>query len=270
MRHSFLAGIALSSVVGIAGPALAKDTVTIAVGGGTVPRYEGSDRSTIIPAVGIRGTVSGIAFTSNGTGIDTDVIPRKAPTGGKLLLGPVAHLTYNRSSLRRIRDAQIIALGKIKPTVELGAQIGYTQTGVVTSDYDTLTVAVAYLHDVTGIHDSGIVTPSISYGTPLSQRSFVGLSASADHVESDYARTYFGVTPGQSTASGLRAYDARGGWKDFSISGVANYALSGDLRKGVSLFAIANHEWLLGNFKRSPIVKQSGQWYVGGGVAYTF
>lgn len=283
MRHpTFAITTLLAAATTVATPALAqdsvttaatdplRDTITIAVGAGIAPRYEGSRDSAFIPAVAARGVVRGVAFNTNGTELDTDLIPRTRPTGGKLLLGPVVHVTLNRSSLGRVRDPQIIALGKVKPAVELGGQIGYTQTGVITSAYDTLTLAVSYVHDVTGVHDGGIFTPSITYGTPLSTRAYVGFVASADHVDRRYAQTYFGVTPVQSAASRLVSYTPGSAWKDVALSGLANYSLTGDLRHGLSLFGIVSHAWLLGDIRRSPVVRQSGQWFAAAGLAYTF
>lgn len=246
------------------------DTVTIGVGAAIVPRYEGSDDSRIIPAGAIRGSVSGISFTTIGTALYIDVIPRREPTGGKFVLGPVVHVGFDRTSRKTIRDPQIVALGKIDTSIELGGQIGYSQNGVITSDYDNLSITVAGVHDVAGAHDSYRITPAISYGTPLSTKIYVGVSASADYVGDKFARTYFGVTPAQSLASGLPVFTPDSGFKDIAFSALGALSLSGDLRHGLSLFALGNYERLLGDFKRSPIVRDANQWIGAVGVAYTF
>ena len=270
--------IALCACLATVAPALAqddrdtaaRDTVTIGVGGAVIPRYEGSKDYRVTPAGAARGRLGGIGFTTQGTSVFLDLIPALNGPGTKFVAGPMAHLSLNRSSLKGTRDPQIVALGRIPVAVEVGGHVGVSRTGVITSEYDTLNFDVAVSHDVTNIHDSLIVTPSVSYGTPLSRKIYVGASISADHVGSGYAQTYFGVTPGQSLASGLPAYAPREGFKDINFGLLGNASLTGDLRHGLSLFAIGNYSKLLGDFGRSPVVRDKGQWLGAVGLAYTF
>ncbi len=247
-----------------------RDTLSIGVGAAVVPRYEGSDSSRIVPAAAVRGKLSGLSFTTQGTALFVDLVPSSGGPGTKFTFGPMAHLTLNRSGRKTTRDPQVVALGRIPVAVELGGHVGITRTGVITSDYDSIGVNVAVSHDVSGIHDSLIVTPSLSYGTPLSTKVYVGASVAADHVGRGYARTYFGVTPAQALASGLAAYTPDEGFKDVNFGLLGNMSLTGDLRHGLSLFAIGNYERLLGDFARSPVVRDRNQWFGGLGLAYTF
>jgi MipA family protein len=270
--------ILLAALAFVATPALAQDaepddggdSVTIGVGAATIPRYEGSDDNTIIPAGAIRGSFNGIEFSTVGTALYTDLIAKPDGVGTDIILGPVVHVGLNRTSRKRIRDPQIIALGKIDTAIEVGADFGIKRTGVITSDFDTLSLDVAVLHDVTGTHDSLIVTPTLSYSTPLSKTIFVGVSASANYVGRGYGRTYFGVTPAQSLASGLPVYNPGKGWKDYNFGALMNISLSGDLRRGLSLFALGNYQRLINEFGRSPVVRDKDQWFGGVGMAYTF
>ena len=264
--------IFLCALAAFAGSANARedDSLTIAVGAATVPRFEGSDKSSIIPAGAIRGTVSGVSFNTVGTALFIDVIPSKGPTGAKFVVGPMAHVTLERTDVKRTRDPQIIALGKLNTAVEVGAHFGLVRTGVITSDYDRFSVDVAVSHGIIGAHDSLIVTPSVSYGTPLSKSLFVGASVSADYVGGGYARTYFSVTPTQSAASGIAPYTIGSGIKSVNIGTLGGLSLSGDLRRGLSAFAIGNYARLQGAFGRSPIVRDRNQWFGGLGLAYTF
>jgi MipA family protein len=247
-----------------------RDTLTIGVGAAIAPRYEGSDDYRVIPVGAIRGKVSGISFSTVGTGVFTDIIPSGASNEWKFVLGPVAHLTLNRSSLKTTRDPQIVALGKIPVAVELGGHAGFSKTGVITSAYDNFTVDVAVTHDVTGVHDGLIVTPSVNYGTPLSRKVFVGISASGTYVGRGYAQRYFGIDNRQFLASGLSTYPIGKGFKDVSVGALANFSLTGDLRKGLSLFIIGNGSRLLGDFARSPVVRDRMQYFGGAGLAFTF
>jgi MipA family protein len=247
-----------------------RDTITVGLGGAIIPRYEGSDDYVLTPAGALRGRVAGIGFATLGTALFIDLVPTTDGQATKFVAGPIAHLTLNRSSLRRTRDPQTTALGRIEPAVEVGGHIGVSHTGIITSAFDNLTFDLAVSHDVTGIHDSLIVNPSINYGTPLSRKAFVGISVSATHVGGGYARRYFGVTPAQSAASGLSAYTPTAGFKDITLGAVGNLSLTGDLLRGLSAFVIASHSRLLGDFGRSPVVRTRGQWFGGAGLAYTF
>ncbi|CAM3114148.1 MipA/OmpV family protein [Sphingomonas antarctica] len=269
----FLAGIALAT------PAFAqsdnkgddqKDSITIGGGVATTPRFEGSGDNHIIPAAQARGSISGISFTTQGTGLYVDLIPRETPTGGKLVLGPVIHGTFNRTSLKTINDIQIERLGKLDTGIEVGGQIGYSQNGVITSDYDNLSLTVAGYYDVGGASKSYVITPQISYGTPLSKTIYVGLSAAAHYVGGKYSQYYFGVTAPQSVASGLAAYSIGSGFKDVTFGAIAALSLSGDLRKGVALFGGVSQTQFLGKFKRSPITRDNSNLTAAVGIGITF
>jgi MipA family protein len=266
------------AALSLASPALAqdadsdpnRDTITVGVGGAVLPRYEWSGDYRLSPAGAIRGKVSGVSFITQGTALFVDLVPSSGGPGTKFNLGPMAHLTLNRSSLKTTRDLQVRALGRVPVAVEVGGHVGVTRTGLITSDYDSLNVDVSVSHDVTGVHNSLIVTPSITYGTPLSRKSYLGIYASANHVGSGYARTYFGVTPAQTLASGLTTYAPRAGFKDINGGLFGSVSLTGDLRHGLSLFGITAYSKLIGDAGRSPIVRERSQWFGGAGVAYTF
>ena len=247
------------------------DSITIAAGGGYTPSYEGSDQYVFIPAAAIRGRVAGFSFFSRGTQLFADAVPEGEGETLDFSVGPVVSVRLDRT--RRIKDDQVRALGEIDTAIEVGGWAGVAKTGVITSAYDTLSFRVSYLRDVSDTHDSYIVTPAIEYGTPLSMATYVGVSVSADYVGDGYARTYFSVTPAGAAASGLPAFDADGGFKNLTFGLLANHALSGDLRRGLSIFAIGSYARLFGDFKRSPIVAEAGdadQWFGAVGLAYTF
>lgn len=243
------------------------DTVTVGIGAAVIPRYDGSRFYLVTPVAGARGKISGINFSLIAVNFSADVIPSKAQTGGKLVFGPMAHLTLNRSSLRQSR---IALLGDIKPALEAGLHVGYQQTGVITSKYDVLTFDLAVSHDVTGIHDSIVVTPQVTYATPLSKRMLVALNVAADYVGGGYARTYYGVTPAQSAISGFPTYDIGAGFNNVSAGFLAGYSLSGDLRHGFSVFAAGNYSRFLPETRRSPLVHADEQLIGAVGLAYTF
>ncbi len=249
------------------------DFAIVGLGVGVLPDYEGSDDYGVSPVPAAIGRVGGFNFTFAGNRVSVDLIPDSVGPGWDFQAGPIGVVNLNRSSTRGIEEDAIRALGKVDTAIELGGYVGIGRTGVVTSDFDRLSLSVSYRYDVAGGHESGILAPTLSYVTPLSTKALVGLIASAEHVENGYADAYFSVTPTQSVASGLRAYNADGGWKNWTLGGVAAHSLTGDITGGVQLFGTVVYRRLLNDFADSPITADVGsknQWLGAIGVAYSF
>ncbi len=286
MRLSFPA---LLGAMLLAQPALAQDTgpltappeqpadsdrsrVTIGLGAVSLPDYDGADTNDWIPGAVVVGRYNGYDFFTRGTQLYVDLIPDAPGPGTGIELGVIGSLRRERVS--NIDNAQVRALGKLDTAYEAGGFVGVTRTGVVTSDFDTLTARVAVVHDVGSVHNSYVVTPQLNYTTPLSTSTLVSLGVAADYVGRGYNRTYYSVTPVQSLASGLRAFDASdSGWKQLNLSLFGLQSLSGDLRRGFGIGGGVLYGRLLGRAKRSPIVRDVGdkhQWSFAAGVSYTF
>lgn len=246
------------------------NSLTIGAGGAIIPSYEGSNDYVVIPVGALRGKVAGFSFFSRGTELYVDAVRDHGPID--IQFGPAIAVNFNRTS--RIVDPQVRALGRRKTAFEVGGFAAVSKTGVITSAYDSITVRLTYLRDVSGIHDSFVLTPSIEYGTPLSKRAYVGISAAASIAGDRYAQSYFAVDAAGAAASGLPVFARpRGGFKDFTISTLASYSLSGDLRRGFALFALGSYGRLQGDFADSPVTSVAGsatQLFGALGIGYTF
>lgn len=281
--HFFRSRLAATfvAVLPLFAPAMAQEeeqhsTLTIGVGGAAIPSYEGSDSYQVLPIAQARGKVHDYSFWTRGTTLYFDAIPDPIGTGMNIEVGPVVNVRMDRTSRKGIKDDAVRALGKRDMAVEVGGFVGISKTGVITSDYDTLSARVAVTKDVAGAHGGMVITPTIEYFTPLSITTFVGLSASADYVGKKYGRYYFDISPQDSLASGLDVYDRAGrgsGFKRMSFNLTAGKSLSGDLRKGWAVFGLAGYARVLGKYGDSPIVADAGsrnQWVGAIGVGYTF
>jgi outer membrane scaffolding protein for murein synthesis (MipA/OmpV family) len=246
------------------------DNFTLGLGVGYAPSYEGSNNYVISPAGVVRGRVSGFNFYSRATALYVDLV-REAPGAAlNIEAGPMVNLRLDRSA--RIRDDRVKALGEIDTAVEAGGFIGVTKNGVL-HGYDFATVRLDVTKDVADAHDGVVITPNFEYATPLSTSFLVGVSLSAEHVSGKFADTYYSIGPAGTLASGLATYDADGGWKNVRGTLLATYSLSGDLRRGAAIFAVGSYSKLLGDFKRSPIVRDAGdknQFFAALGLSYTF
>lgn len=252
----------------------ADDYLGVAVGVVALPSYNGADETTVMPGFAVRGRVSGFSFSTRGAVLQADLLRENRDARTDFSLGPAVGVRSDRGG--KIKDVQVRALGKRQTAVELGMAAGVTRTGVITSDYDQLSASVTGLYDVTGGHGSWVISPSLDYGTPLSTRIFVGLSASLNIYGKGFGRYYFDVDPAGSAASGLPVYSAAGSKATagkYTLGAIGIYSLSGDLRKGLSLMGGVQYGRLTGRYGRSPVVAQAGdadQWTGGVGIAYQF
>jgi len=198
-------------------------------------------------------------------------VPSPPGTGWSFELGPVVSADLNRTG--RLGDARIKVLGKRKIALEAGGYAGITRTGVITSDYDTVSFRVSYIHDVGDVHRSYIVTPTLDYATPLSKSVLVGLTLSADYAGAGYADTYYSVDGPGSLRSGLPVFAARKGWQDITVGALAGFSLSGDLRHGAVVVVGAGYSRMKNDFAASPVTRIAGdpnQFYGAVGIGYTF
>ncbi|QIG78679.1 MipA/OmpV family protein [Stakelama tenebrarum] len=248
------------------------DFAIVGAAGTVTPDYEGSDDYRLSPVPGAAGRVGGIGFQLAGNRLSVDLMPDILESGWKLQAGPLAAVNFNRTSPKSIDQPEIAALGDVGTAIEVGGYIGIAKTAVVTSEYDRISLTLSYRHDVNGVHDSGVWTPTLSYLTPLSRKALVSVFVSADHVENAYADTYYSITPAGSVASGLPVYDADGGWKNWGMGLGGAYALSGDLTGGLLLVGGVGYRRLLGDFADSPVVGvgSADQWLGVAGLAYSF
>jgi outer membrane protein len=245
------------------------NTFTIAAGVGSAPDYEGSDEQRLIPAVALRGRVSGISFWTAGTALYVDLLARPQ-SGIDLDLGPIVGVRLNRSG--DVKDAAVDKLPELDAAIEVGAFAGVSFHGL-TNPYDSLSVRVDYLTDVGSAHESSLISPSVSFGSPLSRSTYVSASLSAEWAGGGYADYYYSISPAEGVVAGLPAYDADGGFKNWGLSLMGVQAVTGDLTGGLGVFALGSYKHLSGDFKDSPIVNIRGrasQWMGAIGVTYTF
>ncbi|WP_165324625.1 MipA/OmpV family protein [Rhizorhabdus phycosphaerae] len=249
------------------------DRISIGVGLSSTPTYIGSSRNRVLPTLAIQGQMDGYAFNSSGTALYLDLIRSKGGTGWKPVFGPLLAVRLDRHG--HVGDRRVDALDDRAIAVEPGLSVGIQRTGVITSPYDSFSASISWQRDVAGAHGSYVVSPELDYDTPLSERSFVSVSASADYVGRGFGGYYYDIGTSEAAASGLRPYDgaARAGWKDWNLSATAVHSLTGMLTHGWGLFATAGYQRILGAYRRSPLVEDVGdanQWSGAIGIEYSF
>ena len=250
----------------------AGDWLTLGIGGGYGPSYEGSDDYTLFPAPLAQGSLSGFDFGARGPGLYVDLVRDSNAEGNvKFLAGPLVRVRTDRNN--NIKDPVVRSLGKEDVAIEIGATAGVSFSKVL-NPFDSLTLSTDIQWDVAKAHRGRLISPNISYSTPLSTAIFTNLSLSATHVDGNYADTYFSIDAAGSAASGLPVFDAKGGWKSYGASLLGGVDLSGDVRDGGwGVFGLVSYSRLTGDAKRSPVTAirgDAGQWFLAGGISYTF
>lgn len=94
----------------------------------------------------------------------------------------------------------------------------------------------------------------------------VSLNASLKYADSNYMQSYFGVTPAQSAASGLKAYQPSAGFSAAKVGMTAGTPLS----REIFVFANLSVQRLMGDAANSPIVSKKTQPTAFIGGVYTF
>ncbi len=265
--------VALSSVAGFAGPGMTAEltggaepssttSLTIGIGGGVAPDYEGSNEYRAIPLPLFDLRYNGLSLRTSKFGVEADVLPSEA-----IQAGPIVRYNTGRDS--GVDDDIVRLLPEVDGSVELGA---YAATGLPLSvigieSPSIVTARAGFLQGLDGGHEGLTVEGSLGLITPVSERLTVIGSLSATYMSEDYADSFFSVTPAGSAASGLAAFDAGSGIKDVGVSLIGSYEMTDTW----SLYGIANYTRLLGDAADSPVVRERGsenQFFGGLGISY--
>ncbi|MEO6718517.1 MAG: MipA/OmpV family protein, partial [Novosphingobium sp.] len=246
------------------------DFLIVGAGPVVVPSYEGADEMHVLPAAGVAGQLGGIGINPRAAGIALDLIPDSGARAG-FSLGPVIRYRTNRTG--KVSDPAVAALGKLKGVVEAGINAGMAFKGVL-NPHDSLSASVDIRWDVSGRGSGYIVSPGISYLTPVSQAQVVGMALGVNFIDQRYATYNFSVSPADSTASALPVYNAHGGLKDWNLGAFTARDLNGNFLDGGFALAVgAMYSHLYGSAAESPVTRLRGrrsQWIFGGGLAYIF
>lgn len=169
-----------------------------------------------------------------------------------LSLGPLLDIENGRDD--GVKSDRVGRLPEIDDAVQAGGFARYAWGGLF-GGHDELTLEATYLRDVSDTYDGGVGSLGLFYGRRLGDRWSLGGGVRLTHVDGNYARTYFGITPAAATASGLSTYDPGGGLRDIGVSAKLAYALD----ENWNIQLLGNYKQLLGDFKDSPVVKQEGR-----------
>lgn len=246
------------------------DWLSVGVGVGYGPSYDGSDDYTAFPIPVLQGSLGGIGISPRAGGIALDLLP-DPDKGIGFNIGPSVRLRTDRAS--GIKDSVVRSMGKLDRAVEVGPRVGI-KVSQVFHEYDTLTLNADIGWDVAGAHKGMTVSPSLTYFTPLSKGIAVALSASAEYGDGKFNRYYYSIDGGQSADSGLPQFAAGKGFNKMGLTAIGGIDLDGNfLNGGFAVVAGVGYSRMLNDAKASPVTSLRGdadQWFGAVGVGYTF
>ncbi|WP_224407998.1 MipA/OmpV family protein [Afifella sp. IM 167] len=220
----------------------------IELGGGAsvTPAYEGADDYTVQPkpfialhylSLPVLGSFGGGSDQGLSVGPSFRVVPERDDNDHKALTG----------------------LGDVDTAIELGGKVGYRR--------GSLEAFLAVRRGVTG-HDGFVGEGGANVIANPLERLEVKAGPRFSFADSEYMQTYLGVTPAQSAASGLPAFNPDGGIKGLGLGAESRYQLSGNW----TLVGEASYERLVGDAANSPIaqVGSKNQFSAALGLTYKF
>ncbi len=224
------------------------EDLVLEVGGGPklTPAYEGADDYTFVPwaIVDLRYLhLPGIGTFGGG------------PEGG-FSFGPSFRFVRARDSGDY---SQLSGLSDVDFAVEVGGKAAYR--------YDMIRGSLAVRRGFGG-HNGFVVDLGLDAVVDPTPELSVSFGPRLYLASDDYMQTYFGVTPAESAASGLAAFDPSGWLKGAGVEGEMRYALS----RHWAVRGKAGYERLLADAADSPITRAGSrnQFNAAIGLTYRF
>ncbi len=164
------------------------------------------------------------------------------------------------------RTDELRGLGSVAATAEAGGYVQYQSGGLS---------ARAEVRKGIGGHDGIIADLSARFAAPIPVPSIsarpviVSVGPRATIVDNKYNDSYFSIDAGQSTRSGLRTFDAKGGLLSYGLGSAIIVPLSNHFSGSI----LAGYDRVASDAANSPLVRDRGsrnQATLGLGLSYRF
>ncbi len=250
MRHSIILGFLLAAASAL--PAAAQErsfNFALRGGVGAAPDFPGSDSYSAVPDLGFTfGALKwGRADFGSGVGV--------VPDNGFALRGAFKVLGSRRAS----DNPELLGLDDVSSAVELGLGVVYQQTNWLA--FGEVRQGFGGHHGVTGTLGADLILRPDSQWT-------ITAGPRINFGDSDYASTYFGVTPVEAGASAFGAYTADGGVLGVGVAVGATYQFNDRW----AFESLLSYEKLMNSAADSPItaIGSEDQWTVRMGFSRAF
>lgn len=247
------------ALLSVATPAMAQDDdsrgwiVTVGPGVAMEPRFPGSDKleAKFWPIVAARREGSERRFYT-----PDDSFGLSLTDDPSFRFGPAVEIERGR------QEDDVPGLDRVKSTIEAGAFLEYFA--------GSFRLRADFLQGING-HKGlvGEVGADFISGDPDDQLHF-SIGPRASFASGKYVRAFYGISPAESVASGLAAYDPDGGFHSIGALAFSEYKLS----PRFAVQAYGRYDRLQGDAADSPLVRSDygsrNQFEVGAGITYSF
>jgi outer membrane protein len=222
--------------------------IRLGVGPSLTPHYEGDDKYkfSVLPAISLR--YQDLVEVNNNE-VRLIALNRLFNAdagnmgGGNLRIGPTVSVDFGR---QEDDSPDLTGLGGVSTSLELGAFVAYTQ--------GRMRLRARARHDVISGHGGGTVRLDAAYTVFQAAPVALGVNVTSTWATGAYMRSYFGVSPGQSAASGLPVFAPGSGFKDVGVELSANYVFASQW----ALVSNVGYKRLMGDAADSPLVRMRG------------
>lgn len=228
----------------------------VAVGAGLAPDYEGSDDLRVIPFVLADIRWAGVTLEMRGLRARVDLA-----SDPRLSLGPVIGARLERGDV----DGPVGLLPELDTAIEAGGYVGYRFGGDQLGQ-GSVQVELSVVHDISEVHEGLLATASTSYMAVRQPDSFLSFDLQTTWADSDYTRTYFGISSADAATSGLAAYDPGAGFRDIGAGVNAGYYFS----RSLGILGRVGANYLIGDAADSPVTDQGSRWQPFAGVTLSY
>lgn len=232
-------------------PTAHADELSIGLGVGWVPEFEGSNDFRIIALPSFKYENDWIEIKPSQLGLEADLFP-----DSHFDLGPIVRYGSGRNDRREVDDPVVSLL----ETVDDAMEFGFSFSGGIPIHYmgiedeGIIATRVEVIHGLNSGHGGTTVEGAFRYVRPLSNRFTLISSVSLTWASSDYQQAFFTITPEDAARSGLPAFQANAGIKDIGFSVAGRYKFNQHWRSS----AIFQLKRLMGDAADSPIVSIRG------------
>jgi MipA family protein len=213
------------------------------------PRYQGSDeqKTSVVPGIFLQASNGLFADPFNGVGYVFE-------PAGSLIYGVRANIDTGRAA----EDA-LPGFDKIKPRLNPGVFANYNVN-------EQLTLKSALRTGLGDAGDGSLLNLGATYKLYNANFVSVNFNASVKLGSSSYMQSYFGVTPAQSAASGMAAYQPAAGLAMAQVGLTGGFPIS----REIYIFSSVSVQRLLGDAVNSPITRKKTQPAAFVGAVYSF
>jgi outer membrane protein len=229
--------------------AVGQTAVSVGLGAGIAPDYEGSSdyRAVPIPFVSVRfSNDMNILWIANL--VRANLIPSRTWMGG-----PIIQYIQKRDD---VDNNKVDKLDSVDASLMTGGFFGVR--------IDQFSLSIEAMQDIADGNEGAIVRLRGGYHIPISKEWSASLNAFTTWADEDYIEAYFGINQRNANKSGLKTFDADEGFKDVGIALPVTYSPWEDW----SILGAVAYKRLLGDAADSPVVDDEGDanQFVGGMV----